>query len=61
MELVFEGKGGYKLERESAKDKLVVGRKYTVEKLKLVLVILKFIYKDIRIVLILVCLNVMNI
>ena len=35
MKLVFEGKGGYKLERESAKDKLVVGRKYTVEKIEI--------------------------
>ena len=35
MELVFEGNGGYKLERESAKGKLVVGRKYTVEKIEI--------------------------
>ena len=34
MRLVFEGKGGYKLERESAKDKLVVGRVYQVEKIQ---------------------------
>ena len=34
MKLVFEGKGGYKLERESAKDKLVVGRAYQVEKIQ---------------------------
>ena len=34
MKLVFEGKGGYKLERESAKDKLVVGRSYQVEKIQ---------------------------
>ena len=34
MELVFEGNGGYKLERESAKDKLVVGRGYQVEKIQ---------------------------
>jgi hypothetical protein len=34
MKLVFEGKGGYKLERKSAKDKLVVGRPYQVEKIQ---------------------------
>ena len=34
MRLVFEGNGGYKLERESAKDKLVIGRSYTVEKVE---------------------------
>ena len=34
MKLVFEGKGGYKLERESAKDKLVIGRSYQVEKIQ---------------------------
>ena len=34
MKLVFEGKCGYKLERESAKDKLVIGRSYQVEKIQ---------------------------
>ena len=34
MKLVFEGKGGYEFERESAKDKLVIGRSYTVEKVE---------------------------
>ena len=34
MKLVFEGKGGYKLERESAKDKLVIGQSYQVEKIQ---------------------------
>ena len=34
MELVFEGNGGYKLERESAKDKLVIGQSYQVEKIQ---------------------------
>lgn len=34
MKLIFEGKGGYKLERESAKDKLVIGRSYQVEKIQ---------------------------
>ena len=33
MKLVFEGNGGYDSERESAKEKLVVGRKYAVEKI----------------------------
>ena len=34
MKLVFEGKGGYKLEQESAKDKLVIGQSYQVEKIQ---------------------------
>ena len=34
MKLVFEGKGGYEFERESAKEKLVIGRSYTVEKVE---------------------------
>ena len=34
MRLVFEGNGGYKLERESAKDKLVIGQSYQVEKIQ---------------------------
>lgn len=34
MKLVFEGKGGYEIERESAKEKLVIGRSYTVEKVE---------------------------
>ena len=34
MKLVFEGKGGYKLERESAKGKLVIGQSYQVEKIQ---------------------------
>ena len=34
MKLMFEGKGGYKLERESAKDKLVIGQSYQVEKIQ---------------------------
>ena len=32
MNLVFEGKGGYECERESAKEKLIVGQDYYVEK-----------------------------
>ena len=32
MKLVFEGKGGYEFERESAKHKLIVGQDYYVEK-----------------------------
>ena len=32
MKLVFEGKGGYEFERESAKEKLIVGQDYYVEK-----------------------------
>ena len=34
MNLVFEGKGGYEIERESAKETLVIGRSYTVEKVE---------------------------
>ena len=34
MKLVFEGKGGYEFERESAKEKLVIGHSYTVEKIE---------------------------
>lgn len=34
MKLIFEGKGGYEFERESAKEKLVIGRSYTVEKVE---------------------------
>lgn len=34
MKLIFEGNGGYDLERESAREKLVVGHKYTVEKIE---------------------------
>ena len=32
MKLVFEGKGGYEFERKSAKEKLIVGQDYNVEK-----------------------------
>ena len=32
MKLVFEGKGGYEFERKSAKEKLIVGQDYYVEK-----------------------------
>ena len=34
MKLVFEGNGGYDSERQSAKEQLVVGRRYTVEKIE---------------------------
>ena len=34
MKLVFEGNGGYDSERQSAREKLVVGRRYTVEKIE---------------------------
>ena len=34
MELVFEGNGGYDSERKSAKDKLVIGQSYQVEKIQ---------------------------
>lgn len=35
MKLVFEGNGGYDLERKSAREKLVVGRRYIVEKIEI--------------------------
>ena len=34
MKLVFEGNGGYDSERKSAKDKLVIGQSYQVEKIQ---------------------------
>lgn len=34
MKLVFEGKGGYDSEITSAKEKLIVGKSYTVEKIQ---------------------------
>ena len=37
MKLVFEGNGGYDSERKSAREELIVGRRYTVEKIKVVL------------------------